>query len=180
MTNLLPQDYQKKIAKEYKYRKEVVALLGLAVTIFVSASFLVPSFVLSKVKLGEMTTRVEQVRKVNEGVAKKHSSSTILKDAEEKIRLLADTKGQESIDKLVGIITDEKSDTIKIKSISYAHAQGAPSTISVVGLAKDRESLTQFLKKMQSQSLFASVDLPVSNFAKGKDITFSMSISGTF
>jgi hypothetical protein len=52
--------------------------------------------------------------------------------------------------------------------------------MAVSGKAVSRDALLSFSKALKSNHRFESVDLPVSNLAKSKDIEFSISIKGTF
>ncbi len=184
MTNLLPQQEQVNIKKEYKHRRLVVIFSALVVMFVVSAGFLVPSFMLSNVKLREVSFDAEQARRASEDLQKTKSvSSALLKDAEKKLSLLIVDKNKNKNDAsdVIRLVTDNKSDRVRIQSITYEMGKDKiAGKMTVAGIAKDRDSLTEFVKILESQKLFTKVDLPVSNFAKDKDINFSISISGTF
>ncbi len=178
MTNLLPQEQQRVIRREYAYRRTIVALGVLACAVLVSAGFLVPSYILSGVRLQEaerasLTMRAQETPRGQEALA-------VLADTRAKIALLAGDEGATATD-VVDRITRRKTDNIKIGSIVFSHkTTDNPGLIMVTGLAKDRESLTSFLKSIQSDVSFSSASVPVSNFAKDRDIPFSMEITGDF
>lgn len=178
MTNLLPQPEQMAIKKEYKYRRAVVAVLMFVCAVAVSAGFLLPSLILSNIKLKTIGSEAEKARIANEQKVKNSASAVTLKETESKLALLSAAGVGGSVVSVVDLITKDKSPNIRIKDISYEGGESGKIVIS--GLSKDRESLTNFLHQMQAISIFKLVDLPVSNFAKDKDISFSMQISGTF
>lgn len=180
MTNLLPQIDQSAIKKEYKNRRVIVALLVLVGTIVVSAGFLLPSLILSNVKLKTISSAAEKARIANEEQTKDNASSALLKSTEDKLALLKTKDAESPVTSVIDLITKNKSANIRIKEISYEHKDDGSGHVVLAGLSKDRESLTDFLHQMQAVSFFKTVDLPVSNFAKDKDINFSMQISGTF
>ncbi len=180
MTNLLPQSEQSLIKKEYKYRRLVVMILLLVGAVVVSSGFLFPSLILSNIKLSTISDAAEKARISNEQQTKDSSSGAVLKTTENKLALLKSKDSETAFTYLVDLITENKSPDIRIKDISYERSDDGNGKIVVSGLSKNRESLTVFSNQMQAISIFKAVDLPVSNFAKDKDISFSMQISGTF
>jgi hypothetical protein len=180
MTNLLPQSDQMILKKEYKYRKLVVIFLFFVGTVLISVGFLLPSLILSNIKLNIISDAAEKARISNENQTNSNTSNILLKDTKEKLALLSIKDSGPTFVSVVDLITKNKSANIKIKEISYEKNTDSNSKITISGLSKNRESLTNFLGQMQSVSVFKSVDLPVSNFAKDKDITFSMQILGSF
>ncbi len=181
MTNLLPQKEQGIIQKEYKNRRMIVAFTTLLFTVLVGTGFLVPSLLLSNVKLKEVSSIADTARKENEAQTANNSASVILRDADSKLALLKAEAVDYSAHDIFGLVVKDKSADIRIKEMTYVRSTTAiEGSIVVTGLAKNRESLTKFLHQMQAQTIFKSVDLPVSNFAKDKDIAFSMNISGQF
>lgn len=178
MTNLLPQSEQLTIQKEYKYRRAVVFVLMFVGAVLMSAGFLLPSLILSNIKLETIGSEAKKARVENEEQSKVNSSTVVLKETEEKLALLKSDDEERSVVSAISLITKNKSPNIRIKEISYE--SGEMGRIVITGISKDRQSLTDFLNQMQTIAVFKSVDLPVSNFAKDKDINFSMQITGTF
>lgn len=182
MTNLLPQTKLVSLAREYKYRLATVAVFAFVVVVILSAGFLIPSFIISNVKLTGIAQEAQKARAVSELQDTKNTSSAILKDAKNKLALLRPNASDDSVQNVLGLITKNKASDIRIQSVSYERSTvGADDgKIVVSGIAKNRESLTTFATQIQSNSIFKNVDLPISNFAKDKDIVFSMQISGSF
>jgi hypothetical protein len=181
MTNLLPQEQQKVIAKEYKNRRTVVALIALACTVIVSAGFLVPSFALSNVKLREATNAAELARKRAESIGGDSTSTATLQGVRGKLASLAVGANTVQMTELFDRVTDQKSGDIKIGAMTLVRGVGdQEGVLTVDGLAKNRESLTALMKRLQADSTFTSVEVPVSSFAKDRDIPFSMRLTGTF
>jgi Tfp pilus assembly protein PilN len=181
MTNLLPQTQQAVIKKEYSYRRAIVMLFALVATVLVSTGFLIPSFVLSNVKLSNIADEAQRARAVSEVQNTQNTSGATLKDVKGKLVLLKPEATEHSVQSVIDLITKDKSADIRLQNIAYSRgSDGAPGKITLNGLAKNRDSITKFASKMQSNAIFKNVDLPVSNFAKDKDIAFSMQISGTF
>lgn len=182
MTNLLPLHVQKQIASEYKRRRTIIILSACIVTIILSAGFLVPSYILSTVKRSEVRNAVAQARSTIEDFEKtKSEASILLKDAEKKLALLGTTDVASHPSDVMRVVTDTKGPYIRLQSITFETGKGdGVGNMVVAGIAKDRDSLTGFVKQLESEKLFSKVDLPVSNFAKDKDIMFSLHIEGIF
>ena len=174
MTNLLPKKEQKEVVKEYKSRRMVVTVAAFGVTAFLCMLFLLPSFILSQVKLNVVAKQAEEVRARGEIIEGENDAAQKLLSANSKVEIL-ESGDEYSTHSFVIAVTKHKNENIKIRTISYVHS-AEEGNIRVGGLARDRESLTQFLKALESEEVFKSVDLPVSSFAKDKDIDFSMNI----
>jgi len=181
MTNLLPHAHQVALTKEYKHRRIVVLLSLFIFVIVVSIGFLLPSYILSTVRLTEIQAQEVGARKINEVLQEDNSASSVtLKEVSEKL-LFIKTQGDSSVQAVIDLIILNKPADIKIKSITYQSGDDSnEGTIVLEGLAKDRESLTMFKNMIETQDAFIRVDLPISNFAKDKDINFSMDLFGTF
>lgn len=182
MTNLLPQEKQAVIAREYKYRLATVAIFACSVVVFISAGFLLPSFIISNAKLSTVVKEAQKARAISELQNTKSTSGETLKDTKNKLALLISDPNEQSVQNILGLITKNKPSDIRIQNISYSRSTdgGEDGKITITGIAKNRESLTKFSSETQSQSIFKNLDLPISNFAKDKDIAFSMQIAGAF
>jgi Tfp pilus assembly protein PilN len=69
-----------------------------------------------------------------------------------------------------------KMPDMKITQISYDSATKTGKTITLRGIAPSRERLLQFRKALEDDSAFKKVDLPISNFVKGSNISFSIGL----
>ncbi len=66
---------------------------------------------------------------------------------------------------------------IKIIGISYDNIEGSGKKVDVSGIAQSREALLFFGKVMQNDTMFSNVNLPISNFVKGSNISFNMDLT---
>ncbi len=74
-------------------------------------------------------------------------------------------------------ILGQKSKSIVINNFVYTSKDESSASIILEGISGNREALTTFVKNLQSTELFKSVDLPISNFTKDKNLNFSISIT---
>ncbi len=65
---------------------------------------------------------------------------------------------------------------IKITKISYQADKAKGGTVSIAGTAPSRDRLLLFKKALDDDNNFTKVDLPISNFVKGSDIQFNLTL----
>ena len=177
MFNLLPAIQKEKIRTEYKLHLVTVILI---LVIFLEISFLIlllPSWVISYFKEKELL--------LNEDAA---NHSSIYKKAEEtqavivqtnaKLKILNTAMEYPKLGHLVNSVISNKTSDIYINQFSYTSA-GQIASMSITGISNTRESLVLFIKNLQSSGSFKEVNLPVSNFAKDKNIDFSINLNIT-
>ena len=164
----------------YKHRRVLVVFSAIVATLLVYAGFLLRSYILSSGGLKEVQSTLEQARFASEQLQEtKSASSVFLKNAQKKLTLLGGGETQPA-SAVIRLITDNKGDYVRIQSVAFEKGVATEGKIVLAGIARDRDSLTDFVKMIESQEIFTKVDLPVSNFAKDKDINFSINIFGTF
>lgn len=175
MRNLLPEQNKKIIRREYFMRVLSIAFIFLFLTALLSSTFLLPAFFLSIEK--EKSVR-ESAEIVSKSVKFREQNSTdfLLEEAERKLELLSSKNGGILVQDIVMKIVDEKPYGVSIYGISYMELTEGRSRITLTGVAGEREDMLSFRKYLERDGLFSSVRLPVSNFAKDKDIKFSIEI----
>lgn len=175
MFNLLPDNLKEELKAEYKKRWLILLLV---LVIFLQVSFLIfflPSWALSLSKEREISSSVY-------GIAQSASS----KDAVPIASIISDTNKRSSIINtlmeypevvpLINTVIENKISSIHINEILYRFADKANTTVTLSGVSDTRDSLVSFVKKLESSGSFKSINLPVSNFTKDKDISFSLSM----
>jgi hypothetical protein len=80
---------------------------------------------------------------------------------------------------LFGAIISAKSKSISLHQMLYSFTGTSTSALVVSGMSTSRVSLVAFVKNLQTSEFFTSVDSPVSNLEKDKDIDFTISLSST-
>ena len=66
---------------------------------------------------------------------------------------------------------------IKISQISFKDTGLDVKEVNISGTAPSRERLSLFRRALEGDPLFKKVDLPISNFIKGSNIRFSLSLT---
>ena len=175
MFNLIPHIIKEKIRTDYRGRRIIVLLLGLICFICVLFIFIAPSFGYlffeeqNVIAEAEVMKNSDQFKKADEVVA-------TIKETNEQLRALgleiSSVEPIEAIEKIV----QAKNVGIHITDIQYKEVSATSSTIVLQGKADKRDGLKQFVTNLQGVSGFSDVVLPVSNFAKDKDISFTISM----
>jgi hypothetical protein len=73
-------------------------------------------------------------------------------------------------------IIENKNPNIKITRLSFSLPKADQAQLLVSGLANNRDGLVLFIEDLKSRAGFASVESPVSSFAKESNIAFTLNI----
>lgn len=177
MLNLIPLEQKKRLEKEYKTRKFIMWATHVVVVLSISIVLLIPSYILSRTKAGEVMNELDHVKRVLDTELQPSEVTRELMEAAQNAQDLKPFTQTNSVYQLVKIF-ESKPANIRISNIIFDNErEPEPATITLTGIAADRESLRVFGRLMEARAEFATVDLPVSNFAKEKNIEFNMIIT---
>ncbi len=181
MINLIPNKEKKEIAKSFYYRLVVLLLVMLGVSFFVAFIAILPSYFLSSTKSSIVDAKLEMQK--NEPVLlPEEKTLAMIKDLNSKLSLIEKNENNTFTvsNKVINAIILKKMSSIKITDISYEDSFPSGSLqgkkISIQGTAPSREVLLLFRKALEDDSNFKSVNLPISNFVKGSNIQFYLSL----
>ncbi|MSU44870.1 hypothetical protein EXS45_01685 [Candidatus Nomurabacteria bacterium] len=187
MINLIPNKEKKEMVRGFYYRLIVLFLLMISVSFLILFFSILPSYLLSIAKNNIVNTKLKLQK--NEPVPLPDQQTlTIIKDLDDKINLIESAASNKFIisQKVINAIVLRKLPDIKITDISYeansSKTKGKKISIqgkkiSIQGNAPSREVLLLFRLALESDTLFKQVDLPISNFIKGSNIQFSLSLT---
>ena len=77
----------------------------------------------------------------------------------------------------IGVILSKKTPAISINQFGYTSLGKNTATMSIGGISQTRESLVSFVKSLNESGIFESVDSPISNFTKEKNIDFLITLA---
>jgi hypothetical protein len=175
MLHLLPESHKKKIISEYKRRFFIVFLLGIVSIVVISAVFAIPSYIISFARYSDISYQKDIVDKEFAGIQKEDSS----KDVKEILDMVSVIKNNASDIIPTGAIEQILSKTnagITIKNISYTPSDDTSVVVDISGRSDTRQNLADFVETLQKTENFSGVELPVSSFARDRDINFSLKI----
>jgi len=177
MINLIPNEEKKKMSREFYYRLLAVLFLMLGVSSLVASVVILPSYFITSVEGRSVQAKL----KLQESELVSLSDQTTLQtieDLKKKLRLIENAEKNKFIfsQKVINEIVLEKISDIKITEILYENKGETGGMIKVVGSASSREALISFRHALEDNPNFSKIDLPVSNFIKGSNIKFYLSL----
>jgi hypothetical protein len=176
MINLIPNEEKKKKVKDFYFRLVITFFMVMGASILVAVVCIMPAFFLSQVKKNLSLLKFDEVTS-----QKPSSPEEILglqKDLDKKLKLIEKSETNHYLvsENVINQILKHKTDSIKISSINYNNDTKG-KTINISGVATSRDILLAFKKTVEEDPAFKKVDLPISNFVKGSNISFSMTIT---
>ena len=172
---LLPNKEMKSLKREYKTRVFIILSLFLSSGLIIGIIALTPAFIMSYVQEKEALTNIQAVQKEKE----KRGIDAILAEltaASGIIERLQKSEGSINFSEMVSGIMVHRSGQIYLTSFKFEKPVTGSSTAEVIvqGKASNRDSLINFKKNLESDARISSIELPVSDLAKSKDISFAI------
>ncbi|MHB1316891.1 MAG: hypothetical protein ACYCZW_03510 [Minisyncoccota bacterium] len=176
MFNLIPTFLKKEIRSDYKGRRIIMWLGGFLMVIITSYFFLLPGYINVFFEEKNASTESKVIKDSTTFVKADEIAKTIVEINEQLKTLSLVTDSVEPISPIEKIIST-KNLFIHINEIEYRELTATTSTIILTGVADKRDALREFVSNLELVDGFSGVILPVSNFAKDKDIEFTISIN---
>ncbi len=181
MINLIPTKEKKEIVRGFYYRLVILFFVVVGVAFLITSIAMLPSYFLSYTVNNIQKGKIE-IQKKEPAPLPQEQTEKIIHDLDNKLNII-EQRGENTFDisnKVINAILLKKMPSIKITNISYEdNSQGLSfqsKKISIQGIAPSREILLLFRKALEDDTNFKSVDLPISNFIKGSNIEFYLSL----
>ncbi len=178
MINLIPKKEKKKIIINFYFRLAILIIVMLDFCILVAFFSLLPSYFISSIKYSLISAKLEN-QKLEPLPPREEDSLVLVKDIDNKVSLVEQFERNKfllSVKVINSIFLNKRSD-IKITQISYENNGINGRKISITGIAPSREVLLLFRQALEDSSTFKNVNLPISNFIKGSNINFNLSLT---
>lgn len=178
MINILPEPQKEEIKKGTRRRVLNVCLWASFFTFILCSLFILPSYIMANSKLKEVTER----RQVNQlGGEEESNILSMPRLINQKIQLALQNLNSVSLAERILTLSLAEDRGLSIKQISYKEISKGKTDkpafqASISGTAADREALLSFERQIKEIDFVKSTTVPVSSFAKDKDIPFSMVI----
>jgi len=177
MVNLLPQELQLQVRREYRLRFFTVSLALFIFTMVIGVAALVPyafSFGFNYFSLtGEQGTTDGVLSDADKDmVAQSESFMSVLVMLDPK-----KIKDATLFSDLVALLTSEKPSEVVLTAFIFSKDGETRKKLTVSGVSNSREALVVFSKKLSENKIFSSVDLPISNLSKKTNIDFSITLT---
>jgi len=177
MINLIPKEEKKRIIKNFYYRLIVLFLTMLDFCILVAFICLIPFYFLSSTENALVNAKLENQK--NEPLPLLDQQAlNMIKGINEELTLVENAEKSKFpiSEKVINAILLKKRSDIKITQILYENSPTQGKKISLTGTAPSREVLLLFRQALENDPIFKNVNLPISNFVKGSNIQFYLSL----
>ncbi len=177
MINLIPKEEKNKRTKIFYYRLLVVFLFMFGGAVFIGIVSMLPAYFVSNAKYIVVNKKLEL--QTNEPLPLLSTvTNAIVKKVNFKLALIEETSQKQFFvsQKIITAIISNKTPEIKITDISYDNDKEKGRKVGIEGMAPSREALLAFRLALEGDKNFKQVDLPISNFVKGSNIQFSLSL----
>lgn len=170
----LPKEYKNRARKLYRIRLVTMFTAG---TLFIFLSgilLLIPSYVFVTIERRAINAERDAISPgVSGDEAETIKEFIALSDS--KTKLAKENLLKQTFTEILLFISGARNEGVILTGISFARDLKG-NRIQVSGTATGREALLKFTGSLENIDIFKSVDLPVSNLAKNKDIDFSIDI----
>ncbi|HYD92451.1 MAG TPA: hypothetical protein VEA37_13320 [Flavobacterium sp.] len=175
MINLIPNEEKKAQVRNFYSRLFVVFLYVISFSILLSSATILPAYFLSRVKKDVAVSQLEA--EVNNRIKLSEETLSLSADLEKKLQIVEAAQGDKYVvsQAVINKILLKKMNDIKIKEIDYKN-EGSGKIISIFGTAPNRERLLLFRQALEDDVSFKEVNLPISNFVRGSNIEFSLTL----
>lgn len=177
MINLIPNREKNLIMDNLRARFLITLFVSLTVAFFIGAVAFLPAYFFSSIKKEIANNKLDEQRK--EPLPRfEQKALSVVQDLNNKFKLLENAEANRFIvtEKVINELVLRKAPEIKLTQISYS-ADSGRKIITVRGFAPSRESLLAFRFMLENNPSFTDVDLPISNFIKGSNIQFFLTLS---
>jgi hypothetical protein len=170
----LPNKEQSILKRRYLIRVAIVGLFLLSVVGLIGIGSLFPAYLSVYVEEQTQINTVASLKKDQVGTSISRLQDEMKSDAE-KIRVLSSKSAGAIPSELIELIAGLRGQ-VRITSIILNDIGTTTAAITLGGIAPTRESLVSFKNNLQELSINNKVDLPISGFAKSKDIPFNLKL----
>lgn len=176
MINLLPKHEKERIVRDFYLRFATVLFISISICILIASVLLLPAYF----SLFTQKAAIEQklvVQKNSPAPDSAEGNSIIIKEFNDRLNIIENINKNKFIvsTKIINEIILNKMPEVKITSINYS-TDSISKKVIVSGIAPSREKLLLFRIALEDNVAFKKVDLPISNFVKGKNIQFSLTL----
>lgn len=176
MFNLLPQDLKKRIKSEYKLRRLIIIFIFIFSVQISAMVFLFPTWLTSLYREKAVISDSEKLN-ISLSTLSVNPTNESIKSINNKLNIVNSILEYPEYSPYVDAVIDEKNSSILLKEFDYTLKDAKNATLIVGGISKTRESLVLFVKNLEESKFFKTVDLPISNLAKDRNIDFKINLT---
>jgi hypothetical protein len=176
MLNLLPGNAQKVLANQYRGRLGMLWLIVLLITFLISAASLLPALI-------DVSAREEALKGETEFLKaaidryRKEAPNLVVDQAAEVFKASTFDRSEYDFSSVLREILKYDSSSVDISRFNFTQSEGGFSA-EIEGLATKRDDLVFLLDALKRDPMFKDASVPISAFAKDRDLSFTVTIVG--
>jgi Tfp pilus assembly protein PilN len=176
LTNLLPEDRQKELRRDYFYRLSTVSALMLIVLLAIQGALLIPT---DQYLNEEIATRTQSLAALEATLASADEQNldarlAILSEETSALGALATSTTESSV--LTQLLAVPHPGVgITVIMLTPSHGRVAASG-SVAGIADTRDDLRSYYLELSGATFIESANLPISAYAQATQIPFTITL----
>lgn len=175
---LLPKEETKFLRNEYRIRLLIIALFFISCSVTIGIFSLLPSYIFSISKENSIRRQADDLQKKRQASGVDQIEKDLVKSQAISEKILAN-ENTSAFSDVIQKILSHKEAGLTVNYFEMSRSAGTSTAVSTVihGKAVNRDILIHFKKSIEGDVAFSKVELPVSDLAKSKDISFAMNIS---
>lgn len=173
--NLLPPKEKTENQKDYLYRFSVGLVGALLASLLIGGFAMLAPHILIQAKQAELKTDLASLKNA-QSASGSDDTYSLLEMANQQVDFLSLQSGP-SLTKAAKEILARRPTGVTIVSLAYRLREDSSErsvAVSLRGVASRREAIIEFVKNLQAEPTFTGINVPVSSFAKDRDIEFSL------
>lgn len=177
MINLIPNQEKKRIERDFYLRLLAVFFSMLTATVVLGCVAILPAYFMSMEYKNLATDKLALQKNTPTPLLDDDVKSKV-RDIDTKLTMVENAeRGKFIISReVINEILKDVGGDIRVSSIFYNNGGEAGKEVLLSGSAGSRESLLVFQQRLKSNKSFTEVNLPISNFVKGSNIDFAISL----
>jgi len=179
LTNLLPDDTRRAFMREYFFRLATLTLFLFALVVTLGAVMLAPSYLAFSQELHATEQELARVTAQLENAQDKEVGSRLMRLQDDATHLSRLVDAPSAADAIRAVL-QAPHEGIKIAHIAFTVGTDGKHVMSLSGSALTRSALQRYEQALRALPFIASLDLPISTYAKEVDLEFIITLTGTF
>ena len=172
MYKLLTDEEKKIVAKAYAERRAVVMLSACIFILVVALIGLLPTYILTTWRQDEVVLRAKTMIELGQ-TGNDEGLQNWLSKVKRELQVLSPKFDTDRPSQFIKMVVDERVSGVRLNAFSWVKVKNKV-TLSISGVAVDRQALIAFEDDIQASRNFSGVTLPISDLARDKNISFQI------
>ncbi len=173
MLHLLPDTQKKRVIKEYRMRIAIVIAIFIALISVAGTALLLPTYLSAVGSLNTVKNGNKIKQNSIDGI-KGNNLDEKIKNVDYGLQALKISQEIPNPNEVYNTLMDGLQSGVVINRYSYMLVDNKSASISIDGVAGDRDTLVYFQNKLKAHEEFQGIEIPISSFAKKNNINFSI------